>query len=159
MTLTFVPVLAVLALIALDQTVKRIVFDYLQPVAVVPFIDGFMDFCYVENKGAAFGIFQGGRWFFVLMTLLVVFIIGFYYVRLPRRKPYGWVRASMVLIMAGAVGNGVDRMLFGYVIDFIRVRFIEFPVFNLADIYLCTGTFLLAVLMIFFVKSNEAARV
>ena len=150
----FVPVISVLLLIALDQASKRVAFDYLRPLGSVPLLDGFMDLCYVENKGAAFGLFQGGRWFFVALTCLVVTMLALNYAKLPKQKPYNWVRVSMALICAGAMGNCLDRLLFVYVIDFIRVTFIDFPVFNFADIFVVTGTILLAFIMIFIIKEQ-----
>lgn len=152
-----IALLASMILIAIDQISKYIAVQYLKPVGSVSIIEGIFSLTFVENRGAAFGIFQGGRWFFVVLT--VIFLIGIivYYYKLPQTNLYTWVRFSLILIFAGAVGNFIDRFRNGYVVDFLHARFIDFPVFNIADIYVVSGTFLLSFLLLFFIKNDDTA--
>jgi signal peptidase II len=144
-----------LILIFTDQIVKRWAFEFLEPVGDIPIIEGFIRFAYVENDGAAFGLFQGGRWFFIPLTVLISTGIVIFYAKLPYNKTSWKIRAPLLLIFAGAAGNFIDRILKGYVIDMFEFMFITFPVFNIADICLVTGTFALAVIMLFFVKEKS----
>ncbi len=146
-------VLAV-ALIAIDQITKYVALVKLKPINSMTIIDGIFNLTYVENRGAAFGIMQDMRWFFVVLTFFFLCGIIYYYLKLPKERPYGFVRFSLVLVFAGAIGNFIDRVLRGYVVDFFHASFINFPVFNMADIYLVVGTILLAILLVFFIKDD-----
>lgn len=151
--------IAIAGLVAVDQLSKAAAAYHLQPISNVTVLSGFLDFTFVRNTGAAFGILQGARWFFVALTIVILCFGFYYYIKLPKEKPYGFVRFSLILIGAGAIGNFIDRLFRGYVIDFFHVRFIEFPVFNFADIYIVTGTFLLAFLILFCIKDDEKINV
>lgn len=143
---------ASILLIALDQWVKHWAVTYLQPVGEISLIDGLFGLIYVENQGAAFGLLQGGRWLFIPVTLIVTGVIAFYYIRLPRTREYLPVRIPMVFIFAGAIGNFIDRLLNGYVVDMFQFKFITFPIFNVADICLVVGTIVLAFILFFVIK-------
>ena len=125
------------------------------PIGTYPVIPGILSFTYLENRGAGFGILQGARWFFIAVTIATLIAIAYYYIKLPKKKPFNVVRAGLVIIAAGAIGNGIDRLLNGFVVDFLHLRFINFPVFNIADIYVTVGAVLLAVLALFFVKEED----
>lgn len=142
-------------LIAVDQITKYIAIQYLKPVGYITLVDGLFSLTFVENGGAAFGIFQGGRWFFIILTSILLVGICVYYYKLPKTRVYSWVRFSLILIIAGAVGNYIDRFRNGYVVDFFQALFIDFPVFNMADIYVVTGTILFTILLLFFIEGNE----
>ncbi len=144
-----------IVLIAIDQLTKHLAVTRLKPLETVPLIKGVFSLTFVENRGAAFGILQGARWFFVILTLIVLAGLVYYYVKLPKTKVYGYVRGALVLICAGAIGNFIDRFFNGYVIDFLHATFIEFPVFNMADIYVVVGTALLFFLLLFFIKDEK----
>ena len=146
------PLLVIAALVALDQAVKRWAAANLSPFDEIPVINGFISFTYVENRGAAFGLLQNGRWFFIPVTSLILLVIIYFYVKLPQTRAYKFVRATLVLITAGAVGNFIDRLFNGYVVDMLEFKFITFPVFNVADMCVVTGTFALAFVMLFIVK-------
>ena len=145
-------ILSTLLLTAADQWVKHWAATVLQPLGTIPILDGLLRFAYVENRGAAFGLLQNGRWFFVPLTLVFVGLLLFYYIRLPKERKYWAVRVPLILICAGAVGNFIDRLINGYVVDMLEFLFISFPVFNLADILLVSGTFLLAFIWLFVIK-------
>lgn len=148
-------IISAVILAAIDQISKVYVLANLKPVGSVQFLPGILDFTFVENRGAAFGILSGGRWIFVLITLVVT-IGALWYVKnkMPETKQYFPVKISLALILAGAWGNVIDRLFRGYVVDFFELKFISWPVFNMADIYVVTGTVLLAVMYIFVIKDN-----
>ncbi|MCI1931081.1 MAG: signal peptidase II [Clostridia bacterium] len=148
-------IISAIVLALIDQISKFYVLANLKPVGSVQFLPGILDFTFVENQGAAFGILSGGRWIFVFITLGVT-IAAFWYVKnkMPKKKQYLPVMISLVLILAGAWGNVIDRLFRGYVVDFFEFKFISWPVFNLADIYVVTGTVLLAVMFIFVIKDD-----
>jgi signal peptidase II len=141
-------------LIIADQVSKYFALTYLEPIGTIPVIQNILAFTYIENRGAAFGILQGARLGFLVITPVMVAALAYYFIKLPYGRVYGFVRAALVLIIAGAIGNYIDRLLRGYVIDFLHATFIEFPVFNLADIFVVTGTILLSVLIIFFIRDE-----
>lgn len=93
---------------------------------------------YVENRGAAFGILQGQKFFFIIITFCVLIAIIYYYEKVDMLS-----KLSLIFIFSGTVGNFIGRLFFGYVVDFIELSFIDFPVFNLADIFLTIGAVIL----------------
>jgi len=150
-----ISVISVIFLITADQLAKKAALIYLAPVGSYPIINGVFELSFVMNEGASFGIMQGGRWFFVAATPFALIAIVIYYLRLPRGRVYNWVRAALVMIFSGAFGNFIDRVRQGYVIDYFYARFINFPVFNIADVFIVTGAFLFAAVIIFFVKDEK----
>ena len=136
-----------LLLITLDQVSKRLAYTLLQPIGTVP-LTPFFSLTYVENRGAAFGILYGARWFFVMFTVAVLGALLFYYRHLPAHRLRHWTRLSIVLLSAGAIGNFIDRLLFGFVIDFFHVTAFNFPVFNVADILIVVGALLFSLMTI-----------
>jgi len=147
--------LTTVLLIILDQIVKQWARIYLMPVGRIPIIDGLIGFRYATNTGAAFGIFQGGRWFFVILTIIVLAVIIIYEFKLPHTKQNLWIRIPMTLMLAGAVGNFIDRLLFGYVVDMFEFLFFNFPIFNVADMLLVIGTFGYAFAALFILKEES----
>lgn len=141
-------------LIIVDQASKHTALTRLKPAGSIPVIHNIFAFTFVENRGAAFGMFQGARIGFLIVTPFILAAIVYYFLKLPYGKVYNLVRAALVLVSAGAIGNFIDRLFRGYVIDFLHATFIDFPVFNLADVFVVTGTVLLAVLLIFFTRDE-----
>ncbi|KRQ86548.1 Lipoprotein signal peptidase [Caloramator mitchellensis] len=143
--------LVFIALIFLiDQLTKILAKTKLLYSNGVNIINGVFEFVYVENRGAAFGILKNKKFFLVGVTTFV--IGGMLYYLFTNKELNKWYRASLILIVAGAIGNLYDRVFRGYVIDFIHVyykTFFDFPVFNIADISVVIGTFLLALTMLF----------
>ncbi|MDR1066015.1 MAG: signal peptidase II [Clostridiales bacterium] len=150
-----IDVLALAALIAVDQVTKFLALKYLAPVESVTVIEGLLDLAFVRNNGAAFGLFQGARWFFIGLAVLIIGAIVYYYLKNRKNENFTFVRISLLLITSGAIGNFIDRFATGYVVDFFNVRFIQFPVFNVADIYIVVGTIMLIVYIVFFMKGKE----
>ena len=108
-----------------------------------PLIPGVVQLTHIHNYGAAFGIFKNARWFFVALTLVFAVLIV---VLLARRViGGGFGRWMAVLVLAGALGNGLDRAVYGYVVDMFQLQFMKFPIFNLADIFIDVGAILFCV--------------
>lgn len=114
-----------------------------------------LSFSYLENKGAAFGVLKNQQIFFMIVGILCAAAAIYFLVKIPTMKKYIYLRISIVLIFAGAVGNFIDRMTLNYVRDFIYFEYIDFPVFNVADIFVTCGTILLALLVLFYYKDDE----
>ncbi|PRR70168.1 Lipoprotein signal peptidase [Moorella humiferrea] len=135
-----VPFLLLVALVlGLDQLTKYIVRINFQPNESLPVINSFFHLTYVNNPGAAFGLFAYKTPVFVAITVLVVAVILIAYRILPPGSPV--MRLALALITGGALGNLIDRLRFGYVVDFLDFR--VWPVFNLADVAIVSGVILL----------------
>ncbi len=132
-----------------DQLSKWLVVAFLQGKPSFDVIKGVLRFTYVENDGAAFGILDDARWVFLVLSTVMIIALVFYIVKYkPKSK---WVMTSLILIVGGGIGNMIDRILLGYVIDFID--FCAFPalwkwVFNIADSCVCVGVFMLSAWLI-----------
>ena len=147
-------VLTTVALIALDQFTKLLAIVKLKNQEPFVLIEGVFELRYLENRGAAFGIFQNQLWFFILMTIVIVTAVIYYYRITPDDKKYRPIRFCMILLIAGAVGNCIDRVFRKFVVDFLYFSLIDFPIFNVADIYV-TVTFVLFVILMFFYYKDE----
>lgn len=110
---------------------------------------------YLENHGAAFGILQGQRVFFLIISIVVFIIISYIIVKIPTDKIYIKLNLCLVFILAGAIGNTIDRLLLGYVRDFIYFNLIDFPIFNVADIYITCSTILMIIFVLFAYKEED----
>ena len=132
-----------LALLALDQWVKHWITVNLPLGEGMPFLPGFMELRTVHNYGAAWSSFSGQRWLLVAVTCCIVAAVAVLLVRRVVRHPLGVMACAMIL--SGGVGNIVDRVRLGYVVDMFNLLFMEYPVFNVADIFVVCGTLLGAV--------------
>lgn len=141
-----VNILIFIILVAIDQLTKYFAFDRLREIVTVGVIDGFFSLTYVENRGAAFGMLQGGKWIFLAITVVVLVFIVVYYARHKKTRENLWLRVALTMIASGAVGNAIDRIVRGFVVDFFDFNIFgyDFPVFNFADILVVIGTILLA---------------
>lgn len=133
-------------LTAFDQLTKQLAVSHLKEQLPIVLIDGILELRYLENTGIAFGMFAGKINFFIL-TCVVFFIAALYFfLKVPKNRFYAPLILIELVLAAGAVGNFIDRILYGYVIDFIYFKLIDFPIFNVADIYVvisCISLFLL----------------
>lgn len=145
----------VFAGIALDQWTKALMTRLLKNQPAVPIIKDILELCYVENRGAAFGMLQGQRISFIIIAVVVFFLFVWLLLKLPPEHKYRKIHIALSFILAGAIGNTIDRGLNGYVVDFIYFKWIDFPVFNVADIYITVTTIWLAVLLLFFYKEED----
>ena len=146
-------------LLTLDLVSKHLIDKSLGTVgASKEIIHGFISFIYIHNSGAAWGIFSGRPIFLIIISIIVIALfIAFYVLRLRKFKDKIslWLSVSLGFIAGGCFGNLIDRIAFGYVRDFINFDFMNFPVFNVADICLTVGIILLFIYFIFFYSKEE----
>ena len=137
---------------ALDQWTKFLVVENIPLRGHVEFIPDFLSFTYVENTGAAFSSFKGMQWLFLLV--FVVFTAGVVWEFVKKKMPFTMFdRWMIVAIFAGGIGNVIDRIVLGYVVDMIHVDFMNFAVFNVADCFITCGCIALIVHLVFFNKA------
>ena len=138
--------------VVLDQIVKLLVVDRISLGTQVKAIPGVFHLSYVQNTGAAFSSFKGMRWVFVGIFVLLTAALLFEYFKKP--MPFTtFDRFCLAAIYGGALGNVIDRVCRGYVVDMIALDFMDFPVFNVADCFISCGCALLLVHLIFFNKA------
>jgi len=114
----------------------------------VPFIPKILNFSYVENRGIAFGMLQDMHYIVIPFSILVMVLCLVLMIK-ANKKGKTLEAVSLVLVLSGAVGNLIDKLRLGYVVDFIHTLFMDFPVFNLADTFICIGAGLLAICVLF----------
>lgn len=141
-----------IGLILIDQITKIITLKQLAPIGSVTIIENILSFTYVENRGAAFGIMQNSRIFFLIFTVILIGAIIYYTIKTKQNSKFYLISTS--LIIAGGLGNFIDRLFRGYVVDMIEVTFIDYPVFNFADICIVIGAILFCVYMLFSKPEN-----
>lgn len=148
-------IIAVALLTGFDQWSKFLAVQNLKGKADIPLIPNVLYFQYLENRGAAFGIFQDQKIFLILLTSLI--LIGVCYVlwKIPADKKYIYLKVLCFFITAGGIGNLIDRVRLDYVIDFIYFAPIDFPVFNVADIYVSVGMIFLFIVVLFYYKDED----
>ncbi len=140
-------------LVAIDQISKFFTLKFLKPVLSVKVLDGIFSLTYVENRGAAFGILQNARWVFIVATTLAIILMIWY--KLKYKPDNKLLNVSLCLILSGAVGNMIDRIFRGYVVDMLEVTFIDYPVFNVADCFVVIGAILICIYILFIYKEPE----
>jgi len=151
----FLDILFFVLLVILDQITKNLAVVYLKDKPAYVLWDGVFELHYLENRGAAFGMLQNQKILFVTIAAVILVIIGYLLIKLPRNKHYAMLEILLVLIASGAVGNMIDRIQFNYVVDFFYFKLIDFPIFNVADIYVSVSCVVLALLVLFFYKDED----
>ena len=141
--------------IALDRYTKLLAKSHLKGNKPFVIIDKVLELIYTENRGAAFGIMQEKQIFFFIITAAVMLAILYVILRLPTDKRYIPLLIALSFVFSGAVGNLIDRVTNSYVIDFIYFMPINFPVFNVADIYVTLSAISLIILFFFVYKEDE----
>ena len=137
--------------VALDQWTKYLTLANIALGTKMDFIPGFLGFTYVRNTGAEFSSFEGQQWLFVAVFALFTALILWEYFK--ARMPFStFERWCIAAIYGGGLGNMIDRMRYGYVVDMIQTEFMNFPVFNVADCFITCGCFALMISLIFFNK-------
>ncbi len=147
------PWIIIIALaIALDQLSKYYIVKTVEYQSMIPVIDNFFYITYSRNKGAAWGILQNGRFFFLALTLLVSAVMIYIIIKNSNKV----LRTSLAMILGGAAGNFIDRARAGSVVDFLDFYFgsYNFPTFNVADSFVVVGTIILAYYMLFIYKEK-----
>ena len=164
-----------IVLVACDQLFKYWASQTLKSNGPVVLIDGVLEFSYVENRGAAFGILQNKQWIFFIITAIVIVAIVYLVIRIYKKlrayldksieedaifKPKSFKNAILLsfiltILCGGAIGNLIDRVFNGYVVDYIYFKIINFPVFNFADICVDVAAALLIIFFIFVYKEDS----
>ena len=158
-------VLLTIALVAFDQFTKYIAVDKLKDNDSFVIFNGIFELFYVENKGAAYGIFSGRTSLFVIITSLILPLVIFEIYRISKMiGMFGdkvnvcalrWLQVDLFILIAGAVGNLIDRLIQGYVVDFFYFKLIDFPVFNVADCYITVASAVVIIICFFILKGKE----
>ncbi len=140
-------------LVIIDQLIKYFVVEYLAPIGSFTVIDNLFSLVYVENRGAAFGVLQNQLWLFSLLT---VFLIGVFVYLLLKKKLYGRLfSVSAALIIGGGIGNLIDRVFRGFVVDYLSISFFP-PVCNFADYCITVGAALFIICLFTFEKKQKS---
>lgn len=142
-------------LLLFDQFTKFLAVTKLKGQSAFVLIKGVLELQYLENRGSAFGMLQGKKIFILLVGIIFLAIILFVLIRLPETKKFTIVHVLLTLIVAGGIGNMIDRFRLDYVVDFISFVLIDYPIFNVADIYIVCGTVILFLLFLFVFKEED----
>lgn len=142
-------------LVAFDQWTKNLAVEHLKGQEDISLIPGVLCLHYLENRGAAFGIFQDQRTFLLILTAIILICVCYVLWRIPSDKKYNLLKLLCIMITAGGIGNLIDRVRLNHVVDFIYFSLIDFPVFNVADIYVTTSMFLLLILVLCYYKDED----
>ena len=134
-------------IVLIDYVLKLLVINNLKNISAITIIPGLFSLTYVENKGAAFGILSNARWIFILFTIaVIIFLIIFMFRKRPESK---LLNVALILIIGGGAGNLIDRIFYGYVVDYLSISFFP-PVWNFADYCVTVGAFILVIYLLFF---------
>jgi len=131
----------ILSIVLLDQISKYYAVLFLKDSASYLFLPNLLSFQYHENRGAAWGLFADQRWIFMsVSTIAILLILAFFlYCWWKKEKISSLLSLSLACFCGGGIGNMIDRFILGYVVDFLKFEFIEFPIFNVADSFICVG--------------------
>lgn len=151
--MSFIIYLIVIILVILDQISKYLTVEYLKPISVVEVIPNILNLRYAENTGAAFSMLEGQIAFFVVVTFISLALILYFYKTNKVNHIIG--KSACVLIVAGAIGNLIDRVIHGFVVDMFEFAFIEFAIFNVADIFITFGGVLICYYVIFLYDKEQ----
>ncbi len=149
------PIIMIGLLTALDQLTKFIIISNFKLYESKPVIENVFAITYIRNTGVAWGLFKGKRIIFLILTVIALLFSFRIYYNIYDKKKYIPIRICIVLLISGALGNMIDRLKLGYVVDFLNFELINFPVFNVADIMVVISIFLLFILIIFKYSSEE----
>ena len=153
--LYLIDILLLAVLVALDRYTKYLAVMRLKDKPAYIIINGVLEFNYLENKGAAFGMMQNQKYFFVFIAIIFLAVMLYVLIKCPDDKKYLKLHLLLTFIGAGAIGNLIDRLRFDYVVDFIFFSLINFPIFNVADIYVTVSTAVLIILILFVYKDHD----
>jgi signal peptidase II len=142
--------------VILDQVSKHLVVQNIELHGTVPFIPNFMSFYHTRNTGAAFSMLSNNRWVFMIMSVFAMGVMIWLLIKEYKRHPL--MTVSLAMVLGGGIGNMIDRVRLGYVVDFFKTEFIDFAIFNVADCFVSVGAVLLAVYVMFYDSKVEAAK-
>ncbi len=149
------PILFIALLTAFDQLTKYMVTSSFQLYESRAVINDILSLTYIRNAGVAWGMFQGKRIVFLILTAVVLLFCFYIYINIAEQKKYRLLRISLIVLVSGAAGNMLDRIKLGYVVDFFCLEFIDFPIFNVADIFVVVGMIGVFVLIMFQYSNEE----
>ncbi len=150
-----IDLICMIVLFAIDRITKIMAFTKLKDKDPYRLLPNVFEFRYLENRGAAFGMLQDQRILFIVVGVVFLVIILASLIALPATKKYRALRVCLVMIGAGAAGNLYDRIIYDYVTDFLYFVYIDFPIFNVADIYVTLSAFMLVILFLFIYKDED----
>ena len=148
--------LGAVVIIGLDQWIKQLAVENLKPIRSIPIWEGVFQLFYVENRGAAFGIFSGKT--FLLVGLTGMIILAMIALIVLNKIEHPMLLTSFSLIIGGGIGNLLDRVGQGFVVDYLHITIVDFAVFNFADCCVVIGTILLVAYLVFFDKKDKAEK-
>ncbi len=150
--------LALVILVVIDQLTKVFARNSLNPLnngSEISIIKGVFSLHYLENRGSVWGILQGKVDFLLIVSIILFCILVYIYIRIPKVKNYLPLMWLDTLMIAGAVGNTIDRLFFGYVTDFLYFELINFPIFNGADCWITISAFVTVILVLTHYKNDD----
>ncbi len=150
-----VDAVVMLVLLALDQLTKHLAVVHLKGRPAISLIDGVLELKYLENRGSAFGILENQKFFILFIGVVFMAVVFFFLFKLPSAKKFRIVHILLSAIIAGGLGNMIDRFRFDFVVDFISFILINFPVFNVADCCIVVSTIGLFILFMFVYKEKD----
>lgn len=142
-------------LLSFDQFTKYLAITHLKDSPAYILIDGVLELQYLENRGSAFGMLKNQKVFLLFVGAVFLLALLFFLFKLPRQKKFCSVHVLFSVIIAGGLGNMIDRLRFDYVVDFISFVLINYPIFNVADIYIVLATIGLFILFLFVFKEKD----
>ena len=148
-------VITVAITVFVDQWTKNLAVLHLKDQTPITIIEGVFKLQYLENRGAAFGLLQDQRLYFYFSMLLIAVFVVWFYLRVPMTRKYLPLRICAVFVLSGGLGNFIDRVRLNYVVDFFYFELIDFPIFNVADIYVTVTMFVLLYLIFFYYKEED----
>jgi len=150
-------IIFVLSLVGIDQVIKYFVIEYLKPIETYEFIEGFIRFRYVENTGAVFGSFSAHTALLTVVSIILLIVTIYFLVSQKNKSKI--VSFTLLLMIAGGIGNIIDRIRLHYVVDYIEPTFIDFAVFNFADCLITVGAFvLMAYLIVDIIRDSKNSK-
>lgn len=154
-TLLIIDVFLMFLLVVADQVTKYLAVLKLKGKQPWIVLDGVFELHYLENRGAAFGMLQNQKLLFIFIAIVILTVIIYVLIKTPYQKKYVKLNLSLVFIASGAIGNLLDRIRYDYVVDFLYFSLINFPIFNVADIYVTLSAIYLVILLLFVYKETD----
>ena len=145
--------------VILDQYTKHLAVLRLKDQEPFVIIDGIFELQYLENRGAAFGMLQNRQIFFIISVAVITAVAILFLIRVPLEKKFFPLEICTAAILSGAFGNCIDRVKQGFVVDFFYFKLIDFPIFNVADIYVTVATVFLVILLFWYYKEEDLERI
>ena len=146
--------IGIVFLLLIDQWTKQLAVIKLKGTNGIPIIPKVFELFYLENTGVAFGMMKNQKGFILCVTILLVGVVFYALHKIQHRNHFLYIRICLLLILAGGIGNMIDRIANGFVVDFFSFVLIHFPIFNVADIYIVVGTILFCIYILFFNEEN-----